>query len=51
MYRAADELSSNGEIALMTAIELLDRFRAGDLSPVAATEAVLRRIDALNDRF
>jgi aspartyl-tRNA(Asn)/glutamyl-tRNA(Gln) amidotransferase subunit A len=51
MYRAADELSSNGEIALMTATELVDRFRARDLSPVAATEAVLRRIDALNDRI
>jgi aspartyl-tRNA(Asn)/glutamyl-tRNA(Gln) amidotransferase subunit A len=43
-------MTGNGEIALMTATELLDRFRARDLSPVAATEAVLERIDALNDR-
>ena len=43
-------MTGNGEIALMTATELLDRFGARDLSPVAATEAVLERIDALNDR-
>jgi aspartyl-tRNA(Asn)/glutamyl-tRNA(Gln) amidotransferase subunit A len=44
-------MTGNGEIALMTATELLDRFRAGDLSPVDAAEAALQRIGALNDRI
>src|SRR5215217_7709632 len=38
------------EIAHLTATELIDRFRAGDLSPVDATEAAFERIDALNSR-
>jgi aspartyl-tRNA(Asn)/glutamyl-tRNA(Gln) amidotransferase subunit A len=44
-------VTGNAEIALMTATELLDRFRARDLSPVAAVEVALQRIDALNGRI
>jgi aspartyl-tRNA(Asn)/glutamyl-tRNA(Gln) amidotransferase subunit A len=43
-------MTGNGEIAFMTASELLYRFRARDLSPVAAVEAALERIEALNAR-
>jgi aspartyl-tRNA(Asn)/glutamyl-tRNA(Gln) amidotransferase subunit A len=43
-------VSGTDEIAGLTATELLDRFRARDLSPVDATEAALQRIEALNDR-
>jgi len=37
-------------LALMTATELLGRFRAREVSPVDATKAALERIEALDDR-
>lgn len=40
---------ANGELAEMTAIELLRRFRAREVSPVEATMAVLDRIERHND--
>jgi aspartyl-tRNA(Asn)/glutamyl-tRNA(Gln) amidotransferase subunit A len=43
-------MTAGTQIALMTATELLERFRAGELSPVEATRAALARIAALNDR-
>jgi Asp-tRNA(Asn)/Glu-tRNA(Gln) amidotransferase A subunit family amidase len=43
-------MTGNVEIALLTATELLDQFRARDLSPLAAVEAALQRIGALNNR-
>jgi aspartyl-tRNA(Asn)/glutamyl-tRNA(Gln) amidotransferase subunit A len=41
-------VTRGADIALMTATELLARFRARDLSPVEATEAALQRIEALD---
>ena len=41
----------DSEIAYLSALELRERYRRRDLSPVEATEAVLRRIETLNSRF
>jgi len=38
------------EIADMTAVEMLELFRLGELSPVEAAEACLKRIDQYNDQ-
>jgi aspartyl-tRNA(Asn)/glutamyl-tRNA(Gln) amidotransferase subunit A len=43
-------VTSSTQIALMTATELLQRYRARELSPVEATQAVLERIDALDSK-
>jgi aspartyl-tRNA(Asn)/glutamyl-tRNA(Gln) amidotransferase subunit A len=43
-------VTAGTQIALMTATELLGRFRSGELSPVEATRAALERIEALNQR-
>jgi aspartyl-tRNA(Asn)/glutamyl-tRNA(Gln) amidotransferase subunit A len=43
-------VTASTQITLMAAIELLERFRAKELSPVEATRAALERIQALNDR-
>jgi aspartyl-tRNA(Asn)/glutamyl-tRNA(Gln) amidotransferase subunit A len=41
-------VTGSGDVALMSATELLDRFRARELSPVEATEAALQRIETLD---
>ncbi len=38
------------ELAYVSAVDLVDRYRSGALSPVEATEAVLARVEAANDR-
>ena len=38
----------SADITLLSATEMVRRFRAGDLTPLALMEAVFRRIDALN---
>lgn len=39
------------DICYLSALELRDRYRRRDLSPVEVTEAVLRRIESLNPRL
>jgi aspartyl-tRNA(Asn)/glutamyl-tRNA(Gln) amidotransferase subunit A len=41
-------VTGSGDVALMSATELLDRFRARELSPVEVTEAALQRIETLD---
>jgi aspartyl-tRNA(Asn)/glutamyl-tRNA(Gln) amidotransferase subunit A len=41
-------VTANAQIALLTATELLERFRARELSPVEATRTACERIEALN---
>ena len=43
-------MTASTQITRMAATELLERFQAGELSPVEATRAALERIEALNDR-
>jgi len=42
------ETSSDDELCFLTAIDLRERYRRRELSPVEVTEAILRRIDRLN---
>lgn len=39
------------DLCFLGAVELIDAYRAGQLSPVEVTTAVLARIDDLNERF
>jgi aspartyl-tRNA(Asn)/glutamyl-tRNA(Gln) amidotransferase subunit A len=43
-------VTASTQITRMAATELLERFQAGELSPLEATRASLERIKALNDR-
>jgi aspartyl-tRNA(Asn)/glutamyl-tRNA(Gln) amidotransferase subunit A len=42
---------SETEIAYLSALELIERYRARTLSPVEVTETILRRIERLNPRL
>lgn len=42
---------SSDDLCLMSAVDLVERYRSGALSPVEVTDAVLERIESLNPRI